>query len=88
LQMGFLKWLVKCVRKNITNKNLYVYLSSAIPMWIVAWLSPFLVGLAAFLLWTAFWILHKEHGRCWDKDSICEHLYVDLSRSIFGPIIS
>jgi len=28
----------------------------------------------------------EEHGRCWDKDSICEHLYVDLSRSIFGPI--
>ena len=60
--MGFLKWLVKCIRKNLTNKNLYVYLSSAIPMWIVAWLSPFLVGLAAFLLWTAFWILYNAYG--------------------------
>ena len=59
MQMGFLKWLVKCVRKNITNKNLYVYLSSAIPMWIVAWLSPFLVGLAAFLLWTVFWVFYN-----------------------------
>jgi len=62
MKYDFWKWLVKSIRKNLANKTLYVYLFTAIPMWVVVWLSPFVVGIAAFLLWSVFWALYNAYS--------------------------
>jgi len=62
MKHDFWKWLMKSIRKNLANKTLHIYLFTAIPMWVVVWLSPFLVGVAAFLLWTGFWIFYNLYG--------------------------
>jgi len=61
MKYGFWKWLVKSIRKNLANKTLFVYLFTVIPVWVVVRLSPLVVRIVAFLLWSVFWALYNAY---------------------------